>query len=182
MSFPASGLRLSCWLAPIALIAGCGAPTQPAEADRLDAMTPRDNGSGAEVSGRGDMGTDPGAEPIGLRPLKAGDTAELPGELGCSFQAGADTLFAARADVGEDERATGVINSGEVQRLFGQVKGGFGSLEKGAELTAQGMKVSLDRGKRIETGTEEGRYEAMLTILRMDGGKRVYDGVWSCGP
>ncbi|WP_420141709.1 hypothetical protein [Sphingomonas sp.] len=124
-----------------------------------------------------------GGDPITLDPL-TGDEAALEGELRCAFANPAgETLLIAAADVDPAGRASAMMRAnGTVERLVGRTEGGFDALAKGASLGTRGLTVEIVRGTAIPTGNEGSRHRATIRIDRADGGRRTYEGFWTCGP
>ncbi|WP_084421083.1 hypothetical protein [Henriciella litoralis] len=123
---------------------------------------------------------------IRLQALRAEDTQDLQGELGCSFSADGELLLVAMANVGDDSRADAVINiNDDAEGLVGEQKGGFSALEtNGGTFAGTGYVVTIETGSEMLDGpnTEEVSKAATLTTNRADGASRTYDGEWTCGP
>jgi len=124
------------------------------------------------------------AAPIELTAIGKGELLALKGELGCSFtikgQDGA--ALVAKSDVGAEALTQGAVKiGGRVQRVAGS--GGFGALEKGAELSGPGLKLTIERASESskKTGTEQTAYPATLLASRTMGGKASFEGEWVCG-
>ena len=108
----------------------------------------------------------------------------LQGELGCSWlDAEGTRRLAAAANVGSDQRGTAVaVFDGRTVPLAARDAGGFGALEHGTTFEGEGFVVTVGRGARIATGTEEGRFEARLAVKRDGAPVWSEDGTWTCGP
>ncbi|MES2986867.1 MAG: hypothetical protein V4808_03080 [Pseudomonadota bacterium] len=123
--------------------------------------------------------------PIDLAAI-TGDTAAagLKGELRCSFTASdGRMLLLAAGNVGPAGITSAVIQNGErLQLLEGPATGGFDVLAKGAAFTGGDLTLSVTLGQRQQTGTEETRNSAELTVSRQPDAARSYPGRWSCGP
>ncbi len=123
-------------------------------------------------------------EPIELSAIGKGEMLRLDGELGCGFtvKGQSDPAFIAKANVGDDQLASGAVKvGGQVQRVAGS--GGFGALEKGLEMSGPGLKLTLDHAsdKPVRTEGEQKVYDATLTVNRTYGGEGSFEGEWSCG-
>jgi hypothetical protein len=124
-----------------------------------------------------------GGEPIELAAIGKDEMLRLDGELGCSFTVKdqSDPAFIAKANVGDDQLASGAIKvGGRVQRVAGS--GGFGALEKGLEMSGPGLKAKVEHAaKATRTEGEQKVYDARLSVTRTYGGERSFEGKWSCG-
>lgn len=123
---------------------------------------------------------------IMLQPVGDTEVPPLAGELGCSF-AGSDgeTLLFAKANVGDDQSPSAVINNnGYGERIVSLQTGGFGMLEAdGGKFEGRGITVTVTTGARSGgEGSETVVQKADLLAQRADGAERVYEGDWSCGP
>jgi len=114
-----------------------------------------------------------------LKPLHPADTRALTGELRCGFSVAGRTLMLAAADAGRTAPRHAVVRTRAAVMLAGW-RGG--ALERGGTFGGGGLRVRVERGARLATGTEELRYRAALAVARDGGGERRYAGVWSCGP
>lgn len=123
---------------------------------------------------------------ITLLQVTSADVAELQGEIGCAFATGDSTsLLVARANVGDDERASAAINhNGYGERLMSQEAGGFGALESdGGKFGGRGLTITITPGERAPgDGTETVTQSAEMLVQRADGAERTYEGEWVCGP
>ncbi|MES2723692.1 MAG: hypothetical protein V4656_11125 [Pseudomonadota bacterium] len=122
---------------------------------------------------------------ITLNPLSSADlqSANLQGELGCSFSTpAASPLLVAMGVVASKEPAQGVVKVGDyVERVA--TPGGFDAMSKGAVFTGQGKSVTIARtGAAPVGGGESPGYPATLTYDRADGAKLTLAGLWTCGP
>lgn len=109
--------------------------------------------------------------------------AALPGELGCSFAAAgaAGPLLVAMGDVGSREPAWGVVKVGTyVERVA--APGGFDAMLKGATFSGAGKTVRIALTGPAVGGGESPPRPATLTYDRADGARRVFAGLWTCGP
>ena len=110
------------------------------------------------------------------------DAVKLSGELACSFTdpAGAVLLFA-KGDVASAEAARGVVKVGSYIEDIA-VPGGFDAMIKGAIFSGKGKDVRILLTGPAQGGGESPPHPATLTYDRADGGRRVFPGVWTCGP
>ncbi|MGE3929551.1 MAG: hypothetical protein AB7G05_05265 [Hyphomonadaceae bacterium] len=120
---------------------------------------------------------------LALEPLHVADTAgRLGGELGCSFRAGDDQVLIASGIVASETPSEALMKlGGVVVEMDATTTGGFDTLEDGEAFAAGGVSAVVATTSAVATGTEEVRHNATLTVSA-DGGERVYEGVWSCGP
>lgn len=122
---------------------------------------------------------------IVLSPLSAAEIeqADLPGELGCSFAApdAAAPLLVAMGTVASREPAWGVVKVGTyVERVA--APGGFDAMLRGATFSGAGKTVRIHLTGPAVGGGESPPRPATLTYDRADGARRVFAGLWSCGP
>ncbi|WP_091742970.1 hypothetical protein [Phenylobacterium immobile] len=106
----------------------------------------------------------------------------LDGELACSFSTPtASPLVIARGDVGSQDAAFGLIKvAGYVERMA--APGGFDGMLPGAVFTGQGKTVTVALTGPATEGGESPPRPAILTYDRADGAKRIFPGLWTCGP
>lgn len=121
---------------------------------------------------------------ITLNPLTAADLhgVTLEGELACSFAAeGSAPLILARGDVASKDPAFGLVKVGEsVERIH--AAGGYDGMVGGGVFSGPGKTITI-----AVTGAPQGDGEspprpATLTYDRADGAKRLFPGIWTCGP
>jgi hypothetical protein len=121
---------------------------------------------------------------IELSALTASDLDEnkLEGELACSFStSAASPLVIARGDVASKDAAFGLVKvTGYVEHMA--APGGFDGMLKGAVFSGQGKTVTIALTGPATAGGESPPRPATLTYDRADGAKRVYPGLWTCGP
>lgn len=176
----------------LALVGACSSP-EPAPSANIAETAPAGTAaeaapavaatSAAATANAATIGGDGSA--IELAPLRADDTAELAGELACSFAAdGAKAaLLVARADVVDDAQGRAVIRIGDyTETLATRATGGFNAMEKGGVFAGRGMTLTLRRETRVPGAGEAVLYRATLRAQRADGAERVYPGLWTCGP
>lgn len=121
---------------------------------------------------------------IDLTALTAADLEANPlgGELACSFSSpDISPLVIARGDVASKDAAFGLIKvTGYVERIA--APGGFDGMLRGAVFGGQGKTVTIAvTGPASDDGESPPR-PATLTYDRADGAKRVFSGLWTCGP
>jgi hypothetical protein len=123
--------------------------------------------------------------PIVLSALSGSDidSAQLPGELTCSFETSdAGPLLIAKGNVASQERAQGVV---KVLDYVEQVSaaGGFNAIIGGATFQGKGKTVRVTlTGDAPTSGGESPSRLATLTYDRADGASRTFPGSWTCGP
>lgn len=145
--------------------------------DRASPAAPRNDGGSQTIGGDG--------SPIVLSTLSGSDidSAQLPGELACSFErGGAGPILLAKGNVASQERAQGVV---KVLDYVEQVSaaGGFNAIIGGATFQGKGktIRISLTGGPPA-SGEESPPRPATLTYERADGASRTFPGSWTCGP
>lgn len=118
-----------------------------------------------------------------LEPLQVADMqGRLGGELGCSFRAGEDQLLVASGIVASQTASDALVKlGGAVVEMAATAPGGFDTLEDGETFAGGGVNAAVTTSAAIETGTEEVRHSATLTVTA-DEVQRVYEGAWTCGP
>ncbi|MGB3624579.1 MAG: hypothetical protein WA989_02040 [Henriciella sp.] len=141
---------------------------------------------------RPDSTDDTSSGPLGgtsastLQPIGADAADVLEGELRCSFAAadGGEILMLAAADAGDSSRPTAAVDSGSgAEQLYGEQRGGFSRLEAEAGLFAgAGYVIEVELGEAEVDNTEQTRQAATMSVNRVDGATRTYDGEWVCGP
>ena len=175
--FPVTSLALA--------LAACSQPSQTETAPTGSA----DNAKAAEapppikptdVPTRGGDGS-----PIELAMLTEADVsgAKLKGELACSFadDEGAQPILLAQGDVASEEPSRGIVKVGDSIETV-SANGGFDAMAKGTKFYAKGLELRV-----ALTGLAQGEGEspprpATLTADRADGARRVFAGLWQCGP
>jgi hypothetical protein len=175
--FPVTSLALA--------LAACSQPSQTETAPTGSA----DNAKAAEapppikptdVPTRGGDGS-----PIELAVLTEADVsgAKLKGELACSFadDEGAQPILLAQGDVASEEPSRGIVKVGDSIETV-SANGGFDAMAKGTKFYAKGLELRV-----ALTGLAQGEGEspprpATLTADRADGARRVFAGLWQCGP
>lgn len=175
--FPVTSLALA--------LAACSQPSQTETAPAGSA----DNAKAAEapppikptdVPTRGGDGS-----PIELAMLTEADVsgAKLKGELACSFadDEGAQSILLAQGDVASEEPSRGIVKVGDSIETV-SANGGFDAMAKGTKFYAKGLELRV-----ALTGLAQGEGEspprpATLTADRADGARRVFAGLWQCGP
>ena len=175
--FPVTSLALA--------LAACSQPSQTETAPTGSA----DNAKAAEapppikptdVPTRGGDGS-----PIELAMLTEADVsgAKLKGELACSFadDEGAQPILLAQGDVASEEPSRGIVKIGDTIETV-SANGGFDRMAKGTKFYAKGLELRV-----ALTGPAQGEGEspprpATLTADRADGARRVFAGLWQCGP
>ena len=175
--FPVTSLALA--------LAACSQPSQTETAPTGSA----DNAKAAEapppikptdVPTRGGDGS-----PIDLAMLTEADVsgAKLKGELACSFadDEGAQPILLAQGDVASEEPSRGIVKVGDSIETV-SANGGFDAMAKGTKFYAKGLELRV-----ALTGLAQGEGEspprpATLTADRADGARRVFAGLWQCGP
>lgn len=110
------------------------------------------------------------------------DANKLEGELACSFSTPAlSPLVIARGDVASKDAAFGLIKVGDyVERMA--APGGYDGMLKGAVFSGQGKTVTIAITGPATGDGESPPRPATLTYDRADGAKRVFPGLWTCGP
>jgi hypothetical protein len=109
--------------------------------------------------------------------------AQLKGELACSFadEAGAQPILLARGDVASEEPSRGIVKTGDaIERV--SANGGFDAMAKGTKFFAKGLELRVALTGPAQGGGESPPRPATLTADRADGARRVYAGLWRCGP
>ena len=175
--FPVTSLALA--------LAACSQPSQTETAPTGSA----DNAKAAEapppikptdVPTRGGDGS-----PIELAMLTEADVsgAKLKGELACSFadDEGGQPILLAQGDVASEEPSRGIVKVGDSIETV-SANGGFDAMAKGTKFYAKGLELRV-----ALTGLAQGEGEspprpATLTADRADGARRVFAGLWQCGP
>lgn len=125
--------------------------------------------------------------PIELAALTEADVsgAKLKGELACSFvdadEEGAQPILLAQGDVASAEPSRGIVKVGDSIETV-SANGGFDAMAKGTKFYAKGLELRV-----ALTGPAQGEGEspprpATLTADRADGARRVFAGLWQCGP
>ena len=126
------------------------------------------------------------ASSIRLLPVTAQNADSLEGELRCGFtdEDERNTLFLAAANVGDEYRATAVINNrGMGITLVASEPGGFSTLDDGGTFDSQVFTATLVPGEEIDGGQSEAqKFPAQLTVKATDGTEVTVDGLWTCGP
>lgn len=152
-----------------------------AEAEEMEAgETDAEAVPGGETVG-GD-GSEINLTPLGYAQI---EPANLQGELGCSFSRETDTnpILVARADVVPEGLVTGVVAVNAYPERIAQANaGGFDDLADGIELSSRAMTLQLDVLGEDRSDSEQSVRPATLTVMRMDGAERIYEGMWTCGP
>ena len=106
---------------------------------------------------------------------------DLKGELGCSFNSGADQLLYATGFVASKDAAQGLVKVGSyVERIV--TPGGYDAMVNGATFSGQGKTIKIAITGKATGGGESPAYPATLSYNRADGAKRVIEGTWTCGP
>ena len=175
--------------ASVALLTGCAEPV-PAESEPsaaspdVPAFKPSDRPGPAKARNTGGM--------LVPQTLNSGEwrSANLRGELGCSFATSSDEepLFYATSFVGDAVTPEGVVKLDDsLVKLAAQTRGGFAALGRGGRfLGPDNLLVRLERGSPQIRETpaiaeESPRYPARLLLSR--GGREVsVEGIWECGP
>lgn len=123
------------------------------------------------------------APELALAPLQTADMqGRLGGELGCSFTADGGQLLVASGIVASQTPSEAVMKlDGVVVEMDATAPGGFDTLEDGETFAGGGVNAAVTTSAAIETGTEEVRHSATLTVTTA-GGERAYEGAWTCGP
>ncbi|MBJ7501481.1 MAG: hypothetical protein JHC57_17120 [Sphingopyxis sp.] len=183
MLLPVTGLALA--------VAAC---SQPAETEK--APTASYDGEVAPESKVPDTGT-PAIKPTDV-PTRGGDGspielaaltgtdvggAKLKGELACSFAAGdaAQPILVANGDVASDEPSRGIVKVGDTIEAI-SANGGFDTMAKGTKFFAKGLQLRVALVGPAQGGGESPPRPATLTADRADGARRVFAGLWRCGP
>lgn len=120
-----------------------------------------------------------------LSPVTAAEVAaaDLPEELGCAFAAGDDTLLAAKAYVGPNQRGLGIMKiNGFIETVRTPHTGGFDTMADRGEFEGRGLTVDVEPTGDNLAEMEGSRYDAQITVTRVGADDQVIDGVWSCGP
>lgn len=189
-------MRLYVAILLVPLVAGCSKPAgigdgsneaPVAMADTTTAL-PSDDAAGnaMEHAGDGSGGATTGGDgsAITLSALTPDnlESAQLAGELGCTFAtADHSTLLLAKGDVRSKEAAQGVVKVADyVERIA--APGGFDAMLKGATFSGQGKQIRIALTGPAIGGGESPPRPATLTYDRADGAQRTIAGRWSCGP
>jgi hypothetical protein len=108
--------------------------------------------------------------------------AKLEGELACSFSTpAASPLIVARGNAASKDAAFGMVKVGDyVERIA--APGGYDAMVKGAVFSGAGKTITITLTAPATAGGEAPPTPATLTYDRADGAKRVFPGVWTCGP
>lgn len=150
--------------APVEIPIGAGNSARPA------------NAAGATIGGDGSQ--------IVLSALAEKDIADagLRGELACGFSnAEGQSLLLAKGDVKSGDPANGLVKiAGYPEPL--RAPGGFDGMVKGATFTGKGTTIRIAVTGPATGGGESPPSPATLTFDRADGAKRVFTGIWTCGP
>ena len=175
--FPVTSLALA--------LAACSQPSQTETAPTGSA----DNAKAAEapppikptdVPTRGGDGS-----PIELAALTEGDVsgAKLKGELACSFadDEGAQPILLAQGDVASEEPSRGIVKVGSAIETV-SANGGFDAMAKGTKFYAKGLELRVALTGPAQGDGESPPRPATLTADRADGARRVFAGLWQCGP
>lgn len=110
------------------------------------------------------------------------DGAKLPGELACSFaDPSAAVLLLAKGDAASAEASHGVVKVGTYVEDVSASRG-FDGMIKGAVFSGKGKDVRIAVTGPAQGGGESPPHAATLTYDRADGGRRVFPGLWTCGP
>ena len=123
--------------------------------------------------------------PIELVTLTEADigAASLKGELACSFAADAASppLLIAQGDVASTEPSRGIVKIGGTVEPA-SASGGFDAMAKGTKFFVKGIELRVALTGPAASGGESPPRPATLTADRADGARRVYAGLWTCGP
>ena len=125
--------------------------------------------------------------PIELAALTETDVgdAKLKGELACSFadgdEEGAQPILLAQGDVASEEPSRGIVKIGDTIETV-SANGGFDRMAKGTKFYAKGMELRVAPTGPAQGGGESPPRPATLTADRADGARRVFAGLWQCGP
>ena len=125
--------------------------------------------------------------PIELAALTEADVsgAKLKGELACSFvdadDEGAQPILLAQGDVASEEPSRGIVKIADTIETV-SANGGFDRLAKGTKFYAKGMELRVAPTGPAQGGGESPPRPATLTADRADGARRVFAGLWQCGP
>lgn len=163
--------------APVEAPSSVAAP-MPLPAATPVVVPPADSDGDSSATKGGD------GSPITLAALRPEDGGRIEGELACEFvRRSGHTIFLALGDVVDTARAQGVYRVGDYAEVVVMNRtGGFNAMSAGATFGGRGMTLTIDRGERIATDSEQTSHVATLRAQRADGAEREYDGSWTCGP
>jgi hypothetical protein len=176
---PATAVALS--------LAACSSPTEN------DASTKTADGSSRAVVDTLPPAIKPAGEPtrggdgtpIELATLGEADLAgaRLSGELGCSFaaDAAAPPLLVAKGDVATQDPARGIVKVGDAIASIAAT-GGYDAMADGTNFFADGLQLRIALTGAAQGSGESPPRPATLTLNRADGARRVFAGLWQCGP
>ena len=125
--------------------------------------------------------------PIELAELTEADVsgAKLKGELACSFadadEEGAQPILLAQGDVASEEPSRGIVKVGSAIETV-SANGGFDAMAKGTKFYAKGLELRVALTGPAQGDGESPPRPATLTADRADGARRVFAGLWQCGP
>lgn len=122
--------------------------------------------------------------PIDLSSLTEDDfeTAELAGELGCTFtRPETSPILIAMGVVASQQSSQGIVKVGDyVERI--SAPGGFDSMTDGVTFSGAGKTVRIDVTGPPVGGGESPPRPAVLVYDRADGARLTVAGRWICGP
>lgn len=108
--------------------------------------------------------------------------ADLEGELTCSFAVGDGApLLHAAGNVASTEPAQAIVKHGGYVEGF-RAPGGFDAMAKGTTFHGRGLQIAVTLTGAATGGGESPPRPARLTTDRADGGRRIDEGLWRCGP
>ena len=119
----------------------------------------------------------------GLQPLSEHDitTADLGGELFCTFEAKIGPLLLAAGQVDSDQPAQAAVKTGgKVMSLT--APGGFDAMIDGAEFTGSEASARIDVTGDATEGGESPAHPATLTFMSDSAADLITEGLWRCGP
>lgn len=167
----------------LALLAACSGKTEEA-GNKVDANAiasaapgaPAVSSPGPTIGGDGSQIILSGLTAIDLEDVK------MPGELGCSFtDPRGVVLLLAKGDVASAEPSRGVVKVGTYVEDVA-ASGGYDGMIQGAIFSGKGKDVRIAVTGPAQGGGESPPRPATLTYDRADGGRRVFPGLWTCGP